>query len=97
MALNMSSPLKHPKTGIYWLRKRVPQDLQPVLGKPEIVLSLRTRDPNEAKRLIGAKLRALDVQWTTLRHGPGTLTEHVAHSIATPLFRPLGRSTQRES
>ena len=28
MALAVARPWKHPKTGIYWLRKRVPDDLR---------------------------------------------------------------------
>src|ERR1051325_3716691 len=50
MALRMARPWNHPKTGIYWLRKRVPQDLRPVLGKREEKRSLQTRDASEAKR-----------------------------------------------
>ena len=35
MALAMARPWKHPKTGVYWLRKRVPDDLQTGIGKRE--------------------------------------------------------------
>ena len=35
MALAMSRPWKHPKTGVYWLRKRVPDALQRLVGKRE--------------------------------------------------------------
>ena len=35
MALAMSRPWKHPKTGVYWLRKRVPDALQPLEHKYE--------------------------------------------------------------
>ncbi len=51
MPLPMTHPWKHPKTGIYWLRKRVPDELQALVGKREEKLSLRTRNPDEAKRL----------------------------------------------
>jgi hypothetical protein len=50
MALAMSRPWKHPKTGVYWLRKRVPGDLHLRVGKREEKRSLKTRDPIEAKR-----------------------------------------------
>ncbi len=33
MALAMSRPYKHPKTGIYWLRKVVPEPLRAIVGK----------------------------------------------------------------
>ena len=51
MALAMSRPWKHPRTGIYWLRKRVPAALIAVVGKREEKHSLKTRDPGEAKRV----------------------------------------------
>lgn len=39
----MASPFKHPKTGVYWLRKRVPSESVSVLGKREERFSLKTR------------------------------------------------------
>jgi hypothetical protein len=33
MALAMARPWKHPKTGIYRLRKRIPDDLRSLLGQ----------------------------------------------------------------
>jgi hypothetical protein len=47
MVLAMSRPWKHPKTGIYWLRKGVPDDLREAVGKREEKFSLKTRDPLE--------------------------------------------------
>ena len=40
MPLAMARPWKHPKTGIYWLRKRVPEDLLRLVGKREEKRSL---------------------------------------------------------
>ena len=48
---SMSSPFKDPKTGIYKLRRRVPENLRPVLGKKEVWKTLGTKDLREAKRL----------------------------------------------
>ena len=45
MVLAMSRPWKHPKTGVYWLRKRVPDSLAGGFGKREEKLSLKTREP----------------------------------------------------
>ena len=45
MVLAMARPWKHPKTGIYWLRKGVPDDLRTAVGKREEKFSLKTRDP----------------------------------------------------
>ena len=63
MALAMSRPWKHPTTGIYWLRKRVPDDLRAAVGKREEKFSLKTREPVEAKRLHAEALAALGVDW----------------------------------
>jgi hypothetical protein len=49
MALAMDRPWKHPATGIYWFRKRVPDDLRSLIGKLEEKRSLNTRDAAEAK------------------------------------------------
>ncbi|MCO6059924.1 site-specific integrase [Pseudomonas sp. MOB-449] len=48
MAL-IAQPFRHPDSGIYYLRRVVPEDLRPILGKVEIRRSLRTRDHREAK------------------------------------------------
>lgn len=82
MALAMSRPWKHPKTGIYWLRKRVPDDLQKLVGKREEKQSLGTRDPAEAKRKHLAALTAVEERWANLKVGPRRLTEREAHELA---------------
>jgi integrase len=45
----MPQPWKHPKTGVYYFRKVVPERLRGVVGRREIKLSLRTKDPRAAK------------------------------------------------
>jgi hypothetical protein len=59
MPIAMSRPSKHPKTGIYQLRKVVPEDLRKLFGKREEKVSLQTRDPAGAKRLTSADLEYL--------------------------------------
>lgn len=50
----MAQPFKHPVSGIYYLRRKVPPELRAALGH-EIKQSLKTRDPQEAKtRFAGA-------------------------------------------
>ncbi|HEV7253155.1 MAG TPA: site-specific integrase [Mesorhizobium sp.] len=85
MALSMSRPWKHPKTGVYWLRKRVPDDLRPVLGKLEEKQSLKTKDPSEAKRRHAEALIAVETQWSNLRAGPQTVSEREAHELVAGL------------
>lgn len=82
MALAMARPWKHPTTGIYWFRKRVPDELQKLVGKREEKQSLGTRDPAEAKRKHLAVLSSVEERWANLRTGPRSLTEREAHEIA---------------
>jgi hypothetical protein len=70
----MSRPFKHPKSGIFWLRKRVPKDLVPIRGKAEVSRSLETREPAEAKTRHLQVLAELEARWANLRAGPQTLT-----------------------
>lgn len=48
MAL-IAQPFRHPDSGIYYLRRVVPEELRPFVGKVEIRRSLRTRDHRQAK------------------------------------------------
>jgi len=95
MALAMARPWKHPKTGYYWLRKRVPDDLRPIVGKLEHKQSLRTKDPGEARRLHAEKLAELEARWECLRHPPAEspeasqlihLSERQAHERAAWVY-----------
>jgi len=72
----MSRPYKHPKTGVYWLRKRVPDDLRATVGLAEYKRTLKTKDPAEAKRVHAAMLAELEAHWASLRQslpGPSAL------------------------
>jgi integrase len=78
----MSRPFKHPKSGVYWLRKGVPEDLRKLVGKREEKRSLQTRDPVEAKRRHAEALVEIEGRWANLRAGPKALTEREAHQLA---------------
>lgn len=82
MVLSMSRPTKHSRTGIYWLRRRVPADLVEKLGRKEVTKSLRTRDPDEAKRKHAEMLIELDAQWSRLREVARPITDREAHLFA---------------
>lgn len=85
MPLAMARPWKHPKTGIYWLRKRVPDDLLRLVGKREEKRSLGTRDPIAAKRLHAAALAEIELRWLNLRAPSKALSEREAFDLAAPL------------
>ncbi|WP_336490775.1 DUF6538 domain-containing protein [Methylobacterium nigriterrae] len=82
MVLSMSRPQLHPRSGVYWLRKRVPADLVAIVGRREEYFSLQTRDPAEAKRRHAEELLKLEQRWAGLRAGPRSLTEVEAHELA---------------
>jgi hypothetical protein len=87
MALAMSRPWKHPKTGIYWFRKRVPDELRGVVGKLEEKRSLNTRDPAEAKVRHLAVLSEVETRWRNLRAGQKSISEREAHELAEPVHQ----------
>src|SRR5208283_160742 len=85
MALAMARPWKHPKSDIFCLRKRVPDDLRPLLGKREERRSLGTRDCAKAKRLHAQALIELEQLWTNLRVPPKPISER-AHELVAPAY-----------
>lgn len=83
MALAMARPRKHPKTGIYWLRKHLPDEIQALLGKSEEKRSLRARAPSETKIKQLEVLAAAEARRANLRAGPRSLSERECHELAS--------------
>ena|GEM_PF-2550212 len=54
---------------VYYFRRIVPDDLRAVLGKREIMLSLRTKDREDAKRLIPKEIIKSDALFASARKG----------------------------
>lgn len=69
MVLSMSRPVKHPKTGVYWFRKRVPADIAALTGRKEAIKTLGTKDPEEAKRKYAHVLAEFEREWAGIRLG----------------------------
>jgi integrase len=79
----MSRPWKHPDSGYYWFRRRVPDDIRVLVGKREERLSLGTRDPVEAKRLHALKLVEIEERWSNLRRSQRQLSpDEIAREAA---------------
>lgn len=55
---------------VYFFRRIVPDDLRPVLGKREIMLSLRTKDREDAKRLVPAEIIKSNALFASARKMP---------------------------
>jgi integrase len=86
MSLKMPSPWKHPKTGMYWIRRRVPTHLVAAVGRTEEKLSLRTKDPVEAKRAFTRVMAEIEERWANLERGVHLLTPREAANMARPFY-----------
>jgi hypothetical protein len=64
VTLAMPKPVKDKKSGIFYIRVRVPVGLVAAFGRAEIVKSLRTRDPSEAKAHFATGEQ--DIRWQML-------------------------------
>jgi len=82
----MSSPWKHPKTGMYWVRRRVPTHLVERVGKREEKRSLGTKDPAEAKRLFTQVNAEIEARWANLERGEVKLGAREALNLARPFY-----------
>jgi integrase len=92
----MTRPWKHPDSGYYWFRKRVPDDLRNLLGKREERFSLGTRDPAEAKRLHALKLAEVEERWSNLRNGKRPLSADDVAQHAAAIGEQLWRQVQAD-
>jgi integrase len=96
MTLSMTRPWKHPDSGYYWFRKRVPEDLRNLIGKREERFSLGTRDPTEAKRLHALKLSEVEERWSNLRSGQRPLSSDDVALHAAAIGEHLRRQVQAD-
>jgi integrase len=87
MVLCMSRPWKHPKTGVYYFRKVVPETLRPLVGKVELRKSLGTKTPREAALRHAEVAAKVAAQWDALRCGPEPLTLKEASALAGLWYR----------
>lgn len=94
MALAMARPWKHPDTGIFYLRRAVPADLRPLVGKREEKRTLGTRDPAEAKVRHVAELARLEERWARLRRREPAGAQDVPSEVA-PAAQPPTLSEQQ--
>jgi hypothetical protein len=89
MVLRMANPWKHPKTGVYYLRKHVPLDVTAAVGSAVIKITLNTKDPNEARLRHLAKLTELEAQWSQLRKGVQWLADEQLEALAGEIYQDI--------
>ncbi|WP_370629005.1 DUF6538 domain-containing protein [Celeribacter sp. PS-C1] len=82
----MLKPVKDLKSGIFYIRVRVPADLFAVIGRAEVSKSLRTREPLEAKERFAAEYAILQKRWATLRARPEPLPLKQIVSLAGRVY-----------
>ena len=85
----MAQPIKHPQTGIYQLRRKVPETLREALGR-EYKRSLGTRDPQEAKSRFAAAWVESEQSFALARaqsSGEYVLSRMDAEQLAARWFR----------
>jgi site-specific recombinase XerD len=83
----MPQPLKHPKTGVYWFRKTVPERLRSTVGKREIKFSLGTKDPREAKLRYPEAAARADLILQQATEGKARLTHQQVLALAADWYR----------
>ncbi len=74
----MAQPFLHPSTGVFYIRRRVPDELRSALGR-EYKRSLKTRDPSEAKARFAAEWTRSEEAFSHARAqlaGVQVLTKH---------------------
>ncbi|WP_348625545.1 DUF6538 domain-containing protein [Methylobacterium sp. 10] len=79
----------HPKTGVFWFRKRIPKDLMALVGKREEKASLGTKDVGEAKRRHAAYAALVEARWANLRVGVRQLSLLEVNGIAGEFYEDL--------
>jgi integrase len=89
MVLRMARPQKHRDSGIYWFRMRVPDDLRPFVGKTEINITLRTRDPVEAAIAHHRVAAEVAARWREFRKGVQNLSHKQIVALAGRLYREM--------
>jgi hypothetical protein len=82
----MARPFKHPKTGVYWFRRAVPKDLRVVIGKREVLRSLRTKDATEARIAHGTVAAEVEAHWKALRSPAQSLSNREIVALAGAFY-----------
>lgn len=85
----MAQPYRHKKSGIYYLRRKVPEALRPALGR-EFKRSLDTRDGDEAKARFAAAWADSERAFALARtqaNGAEVLSPQDAQQLASRWFR----------
>jgi hypothetical protein len=87
MVLSMNRPWKHPKTGVYYYRKVVPEAMRQLVGLVEVRKTLGTKDPRQAALRFTEVAAQVSAEWEALRRGPSL--PDLARSFVQQLHDPV--------
>lgn len=89
MVLRMTRPHKRLDSSFLSYRKRVPDDLRAIIGKSEIKISLKTRDPVEAKIAHARVAAEIEARWAQLRRGVISVSHQQAVAMSGEIYKEL--------
>lgn len=78
---------KNSRSGVYYYRQKVPADPRQIVGRTEVSRSLRTKDPEEAKRLNAIEVRKQTLEWEALRSKPEPLPQKQIVALSGVAYR----------
>lgn len=96
MALQMARPYKHPKTGVYYFRQRVPTDLRRLLGDKIVSRSLHTKDKEQAKVRNAVEVQRQAMIWERHRKQPEPLPHAQIVALSGILYRDVMTALELE-
>lgn len=86
---NYARPITDPKSGIYYIRERVPVGLTASFERAEVSKSLRTRETAEVKERFAVEYAAIQRRWAVLRAKPEPLPLKQIVSLAARVYQRL--------
>jgi hypothetical protein len=98
VALASARPYRHPKTGVYYFRRRVPAHLAGHFGRTVEKRSLGTKDPSEARIRFAEVAAEFDALWRetgallvqrATPRTPRELSHKEIHAIAGEVYRAV--------
>ncbi|MCE7028093.1 DUF6538 domain-containing protein [Jiella avicenniae] len=87
MVLQMARPWKHPNSGVYYIRVRVPTDLVGLVGRRLEKQSLRTKDVGEARVRFSKSMAEITERWSNLRAGLVRPTYEQMNAYSSDFFK----------
>jgi hypothetical protein len=85
----MARPYKHPRTGVYYFRQRVPTDLRRLLGDKIVSRSLHTKDKEQAKVRNAVEVQKQAMVWERHRKQPEPLPHAQIVALSGILYREV--------